>query len=96
MDPTAIIPHLYAFGVINHVDREEIFAMKNNHSNMIAAGHLLECMQCRLNPKVWYTQFLTALETNGQRDLADLIEPDFCSDPELWTRKVDEKLDSKY
>ena len=93
IDPLSIVPSLLAGGVVNYLDREEICANKEQYGNTQAVHALLDCIQCRRNPKIWYTEFLDSLDTVGYQDLVELIEPDYSKDPALWKKKLDEGND---
>ena len=54
---------------------------------------LLDCIQCRKSPAIWYTEFLGSLDAVGYRDLVDLIEHDYSKDPALWKKKLEEGND---
>lgn len=93
IDPLNIVPYLLTEGVVNYLDREEIIATKEQFGNIQAVHSLLDCIQCRKSPTVWYTEFLDSLDACGYQDLVNLIEPDYSKDPELWKHKLEEGYD---
>ena len=93
LDPLSVVPHLLAGGVINYLDIEEICASNEQYGNTQAVHTLLDCIQCRKCPTIWYTQFLDSLSACGYQDLVDLIEPDYSENPCLWKKKLEEGND---
>lgn len=92
LDPYSVLPYLYSSGIINHLDKEEILSVKKNSGGFNSVNHLLECIQCRQRPKVWYREFLNSLSQCGQTCLAKLIEPDYTVDSDIWISKFNDSF----
>ena len=75
--PTDLVSHLYQDHIITMEDMQEINTKYNNHGRYASAVKLLERMQVRQKPMVWYRGFLTALYETGEMDLLQELEPDF-------------------
>ena len=95
IDPCIILPHLCRAGVVNYRDKDEIMALNANDGIISSANYLLECIQCRQSPKLWYTEFIKCLVHCGQEDIAKLIEPDFVINSDKWRIKIDECLNEQ-
>ena len=95
IDPCIIMPHLCRVGVINYRDKDEILSLKENEGIICSSSHLLECIQCRQSPKIWYSEFLNSLIHCGQEDIANLLEPDYVANSDIWITKSDDCLNEQ-
>ncbi|XP_013401297.1 probable ATP-dependent RNA helicase DDX58 [Lingula anatina] len=75
--PRDVLPNLFAKGVINQSDKEEIMAEETNHGSQTAAQMLIDRIY-RHKPG-WYRDFLEVLEATGYEHLVKEIDPDFVS-----------------
>ncbi|XP_045162915.2 uncharacterized protein LOC123527494 isoform X2 [Mercenaria mercenaria] len=77
LDPAELISYLEQESVINHHDKEKVICTLRQSGSVAASVVLLDCMQCRVAPHIWFRAFVAALVNCGREDLAQTIDPDF-------------------
>ena len=61
LNPVNIVPALYAARVINNEDKDEIMTVYDRNGATAASMVLLQLIQRRLDPEIWYHQFLKVI-----------------------------------
>ncbi len=79
--PQEILSELFSQNIINSADKENIIARERTHGTTAAAVVLLDRVQCRMDPKVWYPAFLRILMEKGYGKLVNDVDPDFADCP---------------
>ncbi|KAL4220903.1 ATP-dependent RNA helicase ddx58 [Mactra antiquata] len=80
LEPIDIMIHLTETDLINSEDKEEILACHQTQGSIAATMLMLDRIQRRQAPSVWYTEFLKVLFKRGYSDIVKEMEPEFVVD----------------
>ena len=82
INPMTYVPHLYSANCITMGDMQVIISQDKNVGTQAGAIMLLERIQCRQAPVVWYKKLLELMMADEQGDLVKEMEPDFYANSE--------------
>lgn len=77
IDPAEFVGYLYSAKIIQLEDMQVINSKQNNAGQQAGAVMLLERIQIRQAPGVWYEMLLDLMMANSLGDLVKHMEPDF-------------------
>ena len=80
IDPAEFVAHLYSAKVITLDDMQVINSRHNNEGQQAGAVVLLQRIQCRQAPEVWYEKLMEVMMEMDLDDLVKEMEPDFYQD----------------